>query len=215
MSCSSKTDYFMTFQVTLLLKLCRLYQRKHLSQKCLGSTLWTAHLPKSNLKLRTSFSNILSELHMDISQTQDWAAQCASALHSAHHWCLTHSKVIWPKKAWMRQAYQKPDEPFLPQCPWKEMCLIQPTFSQYFIPEHVISVGKSFSEWTREARFCSHLHCLIISVDLSTTINSLQCTWCQSIPEGLSSQPKTWQNFQKPSASFHFPGNLFSNPFLR
>lgn len=98
MSCSSKAAYFMPFQVTLLLKLCRLYQRKHISQKCLCSTLWTAQLPKSNLKWRTTFSNILSELHMDISQTQDWAAEGAlnspSAVHSAHHWCLTHSKVI-------------------------------------------------------------------------------------------------------------------------
>lgn len=115
----------------------------------------------------------------------------------------------------MRQAYQNPYEPFLPQWPWKELCLIQPKLSHYFIPQHVIYVGKSFSKWAREARFCSHLHYLIISVDLITTNNSLQCTWCQSIPEGLSSQPKTWQSFPKSSASFHFPGNLFSNPLLR
>lgn len=115
MSCSSKTDCFVTFQVTLLLKLCRLYQRKHISQKCLRSTLWTAHLPRSNLKWRTTFSNILSELHMDISQTQDWAAEGAlnspSALHSAHHWCLTHSKIIWPKKAIV-------DETSVPEASW-------------------------------------------------------------------------------------------------
>lgn len=103
MSCSSKTDCFMIFQVSLLLKLCRLYQRKHISQKCLRSTLWTAQLPKSNLKWRTTFPNILSELHMDISQTQDWAAEgtlnSPSALHSAHHWCLTTLKSFGQKKS--------------------------------------------------------------------------------------------------------------------
>ena len=50
---------FLTSQVTLLLEVQRLYRRKHISQKCLCSTLRTAQLPKSNLKWRTTFSNIL------------------------------------------------------------------------------------------------------------------------------------------------------------
>lgn len=77
----------------------------------------------------------------------------------------------------MRQVHQKPAEPFLPQCPWKETCPIQLAFSQYLIPEYEMSVGKSVSKRTSEARLSSHLRYFIgiISVGLGMTINSLPC----------------------------------------
>lgn len=117
----------------------------------------------------------------------------------------------------MRQVHQKTAEPFLPQCPRKEMCPTQPAFSQYLIPEYVISVGKSLSKQTSKAIFCSHLHYVIgiISAGLGTTINSVLCKRCQSILEGLSSFPENleefWGRHLQVSAS---QGACFSNLLL-
>lgn len=58
MSCSPKTGFVSWHPKLLFHWNCR-EKKKHISQKCLRSTLRTVQLPKSNLKWRTTFSNIL------------------------------------------------------------------------------------------------------------------------------------------------------------